>query len=119
MNSPHPGKNTEEHLSLSPEAQIIVNTLAVFYGYSSITNLATCLTHLGVKHNNRELNPKLLRGHLDPLIKTGVLEEPEKGGGGVRCASPLAESLVRKLVTEGQFEKYAEVIERNNPMLTG
>ena len=84
MENPHLRKSPEELLSLSPEAQIIVNILAVFYGYSSMTNLATCLAHLGVKHNNKELNPKLLRGHLEPLIKTGILEEPEKSGGGVR-----------------------------------
>ena len=119
MKNPHPKKSTKELLSLSPETQIIVNTLAVFYGYSSMTNLATCLAHLGVKHNNKELNPKLLRNHFDPVLKTGVLEEPEKGGGGVRCARALAEVIVRKLVAEGQFEKYADAIERHNPMLVG
>jgi len=119
MKNPRRINNTEELLALSPEAQIIVNTLAVFYGYSSMTNLATCLASLGVKHNNKELNPKLLRNHLNPLLKTGVLEEPEKGGGGVRCARALVEVIVRKLVAEGQFEKYAGVIERHNPMLVG
>ena len=108
----------ETYQKLTPEQQIIIKVLAVFYGFSSMTNLGSCLSSLGVKNGSKDLNPKLLNVHLRPLLAAGLLEE-SKQSGGVRCIRPIAELVVRMLVDDGQFERYAAVVEQHNPINKG
>ncbi len=107
-------KYIETHQSLTLQQQAIIKVLAVYYGYSSMTNLGSCLSSLGVQDGTKAFNPKLLSVHLRPLIASGLLEESRQSAG-VRCIRPIAEYIVRMLVDEGQFERYAAIIEQHNP----
>jgi len=115
MKTPNVLKYIEIHQAFTPEQQIIIKVLAVFYGYSSMTNLGSCLSSLGVKNGTKDLNPKLLNVHLRPLLAAGLLDESRQSGG-VRCIRPIAELIVRMMIDDGQFERYAAVVEQHNPI---
>ncbi len=118
MKTPNVLKYIETHQALTPEQQIIIKVLAVFYGFSSMINLGSCLSSLGVKNGAKDLNPKLLNVHLRPLLAAGLLDESRQSGG-VRCNRTIAELVVRMLVDDGQFERYAAVVEQHNPINRG
>ncbi len=104
--------------NLSVVQQTIVKVLAVYHGYSSLINLGNCLSRLGVKDGIKEFNPKLLKGQCKPLLASGLLEESGHSGG-VRCTLAIADLIVRKMVSEDQFERHATAIERQNPVMKG
>ncbi|MDD1620491.1 MAG: DEAD/DEAH box helicase [Methylococcaceae bacterium] len=104
--------------SLPAELQMLVNLLAVYYGYCSLTNIAKCLAGLGIKEGNRVLKPETVKARLRPLIAAGLLEENARPGG-TRCARTLAETITRQLVSDKEFEAYAVLVLQLNPPGSG
>ncbi|MCQ8102892.1 DEAD/DEAH box helicase [Methylomonas sp. SURF-2] len=115
MHSNNPAKLLQTYRNLPADLKTLVNLLAVYYGYCSLTNIAKCLAGLGIKEGSRVLKSETVKARLRPLIAEGLLEENARPGG-TRCARGLAESITRQLVAANEFEKYAlEVFALNPP----
>ncbi|AEG01077.1 DEAD/DEAH box helicase [Methylomonas methanica] len=106
MHIPNQAKLLDAYRALPGDLQILVNLLAVYYGYCSLTNIGKCLAGLGIKEGNRVLKAETVKARLRPLIAEGLLEENVRPGG-TRCNRNLVESITRQLVAEQEFEKYA------------
>ncbi|MCK9604884.1 MAG: DEAD/DEAH box helicase [Methylomonas sp.] len=106
MHASNQAKLLDAYRALPGDLQMLVNLLAVYYGYCSLTNIAKCLAGLGIKEGNRVLKAETVKARLRPLIAEGLLEENVRPGG-TRCARNLVESLTRQLVADNEFEKYA------------
>lgn len=118
MQASQRAKYLDAYRALPAELQILVNLLAVYYGYCSLTNIAKCLASLGIKEGNRVLKPETVKARLRPLITAGLLEENARPGG-TRCARTLAETITRQLVSDKEFEMYACVVQQLNPAGSG
>jgi len=100
--------------TLTAEQQIILKVLAVYYGYSSLINLAKCLASLGIREGDKTLKSEAVKARLKPLIKEGLLEENVKSGG-TRCCRTLAEVLTRQAVVDKEFDLFAGAVQMQNP----
>ncbi|MCQ8129585.1 ATP-dependent helicase, partial [Methylomonas sp. WSC-6] len=118
MHAPNHAKFLDVYRALPADLRTLVNLLAVYYGYCSLTNIAKCLAGLGIKEGNRVLKAETVKARLRPLIAEGLLEENVRPGG-TRCARGLAESIIRQLVAENEFEKYAAEVFALNPPSQG
>ncbi|QPK63984.1 ATP-dependent helicase [Methylomonas sp. LL1] len=115
MHAPQRTKLLNAYRALPADLQTIVNLLAVYYGYCSLTNIAKCLAGLGIKEGNRVLKSETVKARLRPLIAQGLLEDNTRPGG-TRCARALVETITRQLITDQEFELYvAEVLALNPP----
>jgi superfamily II DNA or RNA helicase len=118
MQASQRAKCLDAYRALPADLQMLVNVLAVYYGYCSLTNIAKCLAGLGIKEGNRVLKPETVKARLRPLIAAGLLEENARPGG-TRCARMLAEAIIRRLVADKEFELYAAVVQQLNPPGSG
>jgi superfamily II DNA or RNA helicase len=100
--------------TLNAEQQIILKLLAVYYGYSSLINLAKCLGSLGIREGDKVLKSEALKARLKPLLKEGLVEENAKSGG-TRCCRTLAEVLTRQAVVDKEFDLFAGAVQMHNP----
>lgn len=108
-------KLLQTYQALPADLQTLVNVLAVYNGYCSLTNLAKALSGLGIKEGSRVLKSETVKARLRPLVAEGILEENVRPGG-TRCSRALVEVITRQLVDEKEFERYAaEVLALNPP----
>ncbi|MDD2760932.1 MAG: ATP-dependent helicase, partial [Methylomonas sp.] len=114
MNQTQRSKLLKAYNALPADLQTVVNLLAVYHGYCSLTNIAKGLAGLGIKEGNRVLKSETVKARLRPLIATGLLDENARPGG-IRCARGLIEVITRKLVTDQEFEMYAAQVLALNP----
>lgn len=106
MHNPQRSKLLEAYRALPADLQTIVNLLAVYNGYCSLTNIAKGLAGLGIKEGNRVLKSETVKARVRPLIGEGILEENVRPGG-TRCARALVEVITRQLIADKEFEMYA------------
>ncbi|PPD20433.1 MAG: helicase SNF2 [Methylomonas sp.] len=118
MHSSQLDKSLDGYQKLAVDQQVVVNLLAVYYGYASLATIGKCLAELGIKEGSRVLKTESVRARLKPLISSGLLEENARPGG-IRCVRGLAEFVTRRLVADQIFERYVVVIVRCNPLGTG
>ena len=97
--------------SLYASEKVIVELLAVYYGYCTLTHLGKCLSGLGIKDGSKILKSEAVKMRLKPLLKAGVVEE-HAHSGSVKCNRALVEVITRRLVDVGQFEDYVAAIQR-------
>lgn len=114
MQSSHLVERLKTYGTLTAEQQIILKLLAVYYGYSSLINLAKCLASLGIREGDKTLKSDAVKARLKPLIKAGLLEENAKSGG-TRCCKTLAEVLIRQAVVDKDFDLFAGAVQMQNP----
>ncbi|MBD9356868.1 DEAD/DEAH box helicase [Methylomonas albis] len=114
MQSSHLVERLKTYRTLTAEQQIILKLLAVYYGYSSLINLAKCLASLGIREGDKTLKSDAVKARLKPLIKAGLLEENPKSGG-TRCCKTLAEVLIRQAVVDKDFDLFAGAVQMQNP----
>lgn len=114
MQSPRLAERLQAYRSLTAEQQIILKLLATYYGYCSLTNLAKCLSSLGIKEGNKILKSETVKARLKPLIKAELVEENAKSGGS-RCCRTLAEVITRQMIIDNDFETYAAAVLQHNP----
>lgn len=115
MHQPQRIKLIESYRALPADLQIIINLLAVYHGYCSLSNIGKMLANLGIKEGNRVLKSETVKARLRPLIADGLLEENVRPGG-TRCSRALVEVITRQLVADKEFEIYAaEVLALNPP----
>jgi len=98
--------------ALNPNERLIVDLLAVYYNYCSLTQLGKSLAVLKVKDGNKILKSDAVRARLKPILKVGVVEE-HAHSGTVRCHRGLAEMIMRRLVDDGQLESLIPALEQN------
>lgn len=113
----HPSRLVERlkaYRTLTPEQQVIMKLLAVYYGYSSMINLAKCLASFGIREGDKTLKSEAVKARLKPLLKEGLLEENVKSGG-TRCCRTLAEVLTRQAIVDKEFDLFAGAVQMNNP----
>ncbi|NJA04919.1 DEAD/DEAH box helicase [Methylococcaceae bacterium WWC4] len=108
------GQCLDHYRRLPAEHQTIVKLLAMYYGYCSLTTLAKCLASLGIKEGGKVLKSESVKARIKPLIAAGLLEENPRPGG-TRCSRALAEVIVRQMVDDNEFERYAAVVTTHNP----
>ena len=115
MQNPQRIKLLKAYQALPADLQTLVNLLAVYHGYCSLTNIAKMLAKFGIKEGNRVLKSETVKARLRPLIAEGLLEENVRPGG-TRCSRSLVEVITRQLVADKEFEMYAaEVLALNPP----
>ena len=107
-------KLLQAYQALPADLQTIVNLLAVYNGYCSLTNLAKALAGLGIKEGSRVLKSETVKARLRPLIAEGLLEENARPGG-TRCVRALVEVITRQLISDQEFEIYAHEVLALNP----
>ncbi|TPQ24447.1 DEAD/DEAH box helicase [Methylomonas koyamae] len=100
--------------SLTADQQTVMKLLALYYGYSSPTNLAKCLAALGIKEAGKALKSDVVKSRLKPLLKLGLIDENAKSGGS-RCCRTLVEVIARQMVDAGEFKRYASAVLAANP----
>ncbi|MGY6276727.1 DEAD/DEAH box helicase [Methylomonas sp. MgM2] len=114
MTYPQRAKLLQAYLALPADLQVIVNLLAVYHGYCSLTNIAKMLANLGIKEGSRILKSETVKARLRPLIAEGLLEENVRPGG-TRCSRALVEVITRQLIADKEFEMYAAEVLALNP----
>jgi len=114
MPYPQRAKLLQAYRALPADLQTIVNLLAVYHGYCSLTNIAKMLAKLGIKEGSRVLKSETVKARLRPLIAEGILEENVRPGG-TRCSRALVEVITRQLIAEKEFEMYAVEVLALNP----
>ncbi|PPD30385.1 MAG: helicase SNF2 [Methylomonas sp.] len=118
MNSSQRSKMLNAYQALPGDLQILMNLLAVYYGYCSQTNIAKALASLGIMEGSRVLKAETVRARLRPLIASGLLEENVRPGG-TRCCRALVEVITRQLIQNQEFDVYAAVVLQLNPSGSG
>ncbi|MGZ4998707.1 MAG: DEAD/DEAH box helicase [Methylomonas sp.] len=118
MQASHRAKSLDAYRALPADLKIVVNLLAVYYGYCSLTHIAKCLAGLGIKEGNRVLKSETVKARLRPLITAGLLEENPRPDG-TRCARIISEVITRQLVSDQEFEAYAAQVLQVNPPGSG
>jgi len=114
MHQPCRSKLLEAYRALPADLQAVVNLLAVYHGYCSLTNIAKMLAGLGIKEGSRVLKSETVKARLRPLIAEGLLEENVRPGG-TRCSRLLVETLTRQLIADREFEIYAAEVLASSP----
>ncbi|WP_239649787.1 DEAD/DEAH box helicase [Methylocucumis oryzae] len=100
----------EQYQKLTDEQLMIMNILAVYYSYCSLTVMISCLSSLGIKASTgKALKSSDIKPYYDALNKLNLIEHNPKLGN-YRCNRHIAELITRELVTQRQFQRYFEVL---------
>lgn len=103
---------------LRTDDKVLVELLAVQYGYCSLTHLGKCLVGLGITDNNKSLKPDAVKTRLKPLLKSELVEE-HAHAGSFRCQRVLVEIVTRRLVDEGRLDAYVRAIQSVSLLKSG
>jgi superfamily II DNA or RNA helicase/tetratricopeptide (TPR) repeat protein len=92
----------------------IVRLFSVIYEPIARTTFLECFNLAGYRSEGARLfNSTTLKPHLESLLQAGVLLQER--GWGPRCHPLLVEIATRDSISEGEFDRFAEIVQQKLP----